>query len=347
MPLKPPGTGTRWRDYRIDTPTFELSPVEKPDMSPYLVHMTGHDAIKKILEGANSPVALEENVGFLMAAVPDYEGLPPIFSRPVVCFSESPLFALDFFRYRSFRRWNDDQRFGIGFNKAKLVQRGVRPVLYLDGRIRSSLRALHGVANARQWQVSDDAALNAALKNLVEGLTPLVFPLLEDLDFQGFMWEREWRATFPEGFPFAFEDIELICCPVDEEPGIRATLGQHADNMRFVRTWLEYDDVTSFLQQRDELRRPYDSVAKLSSSIDEKIAVLDQQRALHEVAIHSLEGFVALSEQIATKADLARRELDALVHRKTHIERELAHFRAEKAKETSNKDNANRPKRPT
>lgn len=343
MTLDPPTAGILWKEYRIDTPTFELSPVEKPDMSPYLVHMTGRDAIAKILAGEGSPDPLPDGTGFLMAVVPVYEGFNQLFSRPVVCFSESPLFALDFFRYRSFRRWQDDQRFGIGFNKSNLAERGVRPVVYLDGEIRSHLRSLQTRGEISAWKLASLSEVNVQLRALVEGLAPLVFPLLEDHDYQGFMWEREWRATSAEGFAFSHEDIEIICCPPKEEQAIREALGPVADDIKFIRTWLEYDDVTSFLQEREELRVPYVPIAAPGSSLSEQIAMLEQQRSLHDVAIHSLEGFVALSDQIASRGDMARRELGALKDKKTTIEQELTRVRSEKAQ----KDEADRPARST
>ena len=331
MTLEPPSAGILWKEYRIDTPTFELSPVEKPDMSPYLVHMTGSDAVAKILAGEGAPTVLPGDAGFLKAVVPQYEGIGQLFSRPVVCFSESPLFALDFFRYRSFRRWQDDQRFGIGFNKAKLAERGVRPVIYLDDEIRSHLRYLQKQGDLLGWNLTTSSETNSKLHGLVEGLAPLVFPLLEDHEYQGFMWEREWRATSPEGFPFSHDDIEIICCPPDEEAAIRKALGAAAAGVKFVRTWLEYDDVTSFLQEREELRKPFAASFRTGSSLPDQITSLDQQRALHESAIHSLEGFVALSDQISARGDMARRELASLKDKKAKIEQALNEARVAKA----------------
>jgi len=300
--------------------------------------MTGSDAIAQILAGDGAPIEIPGDTGFLKAVVPQYEGLSQLFSRPVVCFSESPLFALDFFRYRSFRRWQDDQRFGIGFNKARLAERGVRPVIYLDSEIRSQLRYLQTQGDLLHWKLTASSATDEKLRGLVDGLAPLVFPLLEDHDYQGFMWEREWRATSPEGFPFSYCDIEIVCCPSEEEDVIREALGDVADRIQFVRTWLEYDDVTSFLQQREELRRPFVLAIEPEATLPEQIAGLDQQRALHEVAIHSLEGFVVLSAQIASRGDMARRELEALRTKKTAIEHELAKAKAQQRKQNDSRE---------
>lgn len=312
-------------------------------MSPYLVHMTGRDAIAKILAGDGAAETLPAGTGFLKALVPQYEDLnQPFFSLPVVCFSESPLFALDFFRYRSYRRWQDDQRFGIGVNKAKLAELGVRPVAYLDDEMRSYMRSLQAHGDRLDWQLTTHDTINKKLRGLIEGLAPLVFPLLEDHKYQGFMWEREWRATSPEGLVFGHDDIEIICCPPDEEARIREALGAAAAKIQFVRTWLEYDDVTSFLQQREELRQPYAPPTMQGASLTEQIVQLDQQRTLHEVAIHSLEGFVALSEQIASRADMAKRELEALKVKKAAIEVELRRARAEQENEQVNKEKERR-----
>jgi hypothetical protein len=40
-----------WNKRRILTPTFQLTPLEKPDMSPYLVHMTGKGSLVNTLKG--------------------------------------------------------------------------------------------------------------------------------------------------------------------------------------------------------------------------------------------------------------------------------------------------------
>ena len=46
-----------WLIYHIATPSLSLTPVEKPDTSPYLIHMTGKAEIASILrgEGAATP----------------------------------------------------------------------------------------------------------------------------------------------------------------------------------------------------------------------------------------------------------------------------------------------------
>jgi hypothetical protein len=40
-----PSFGITWNHYRNTTPTFDLTSVEKPDLSPFLIHMTGKDSL--------------------------------------------------------------------------------------------------------------------------------------------------------------------------------------------------------------------------------------------------------------------------------------------------------------
>lgn len=40
---------SKWEQYSITTKTFELRPFEKPDMSPYLIHMTNSESLFQIL----------------------------------------------------------------------------------------------------------------------------------------------------------------------------------------------------------------------------------------------------------------------------------------------------------
>jgi hypothetical protein len=72
MPLPPPGPNVTWKNYQIDTPTFQLTPVEKPDMSPFLVHMTGKNEIIDILKGKNAPEEILKEHGFLRASISQY-----------------------------------------------------------------------------------------------------------------------------------------------------------------------------------------------------------------------------------------------------------------------------------
>ena len=263
MSLPSPGPGIKWKDYQIDTPTFQLTSIEKPDASPFLIHMTGRNELISILNGENAPEEKEvpENNGFLKASVPDYSA--SFYTSRVVCFTESPLFSLDFFRYRSYARWKADQQFGIGFAKKSLIQkRNVRPVIYLDSQTNKDFLALSHKILDDSYTISDDQGEVKDLKPLFKKIQPLLFPLLEDKPSEGFMWEREWRCPDENGMTFPLNAIRVICCPENERAEIELLLADHLENIQIVESWKEYDDVTTFLKRR-ERTRDYDSKEKL------------------------------------------------------------------------------------
>lgn len=253
-----------YSDYFIRTPTFDLTPIEKPDMSPFLIHMTGKDEIVSILEGEEG--ICEPGEGCLLAVAPEYSNGNMSFDAKVVCFTESPTFAIDFFRHRRVERWERDQRFGIGFSKMALAARGVRPVIYLQDSIVTSIISLffrngERIESLREEEEEEglDRPTRRRLRELeevnsiLESMYPLLFPLGESSRYQGFMWEREWRFFGADEFIFNYQDIEIICCPRDEEPEIREILGHYADDIVFVRTWDEYSDVTQYLESQQEI----------------------------------------------------------------------------------------------
>ncbi len=242
MALPPPDENGRgpWNDYRIDTPAFRLTALEKPDMSPYLVHMTGKEAIHGILSAGG------EGGGKINAAVPA-QTRAEWYEEPVVCFTESPLFAVDAFRYIRFPRWVQDMRYGVCFSKERLVQHGVRPALYFDSGLVAQMRALRDSIDT--IQPSDQ---QEGVQRLLGDVIPLMNSLMEYEPKQGFIWEREWRYPDPAGFDFRYEDIEIICCPDEEQGAIAQQLGEHAAQISFVSSWDQYDDVTTFLQSRSE-----------------------------------------------------------------------------------------------
>jgi hypothetical protein len=244
--LPPPSKNPYWMDYRIQTPTFRLTPVEKPDMSPFLFHMTGKKEILSILEGDPKKV----NFGLLHALIPENEPNKQ-YDAKVACFTESPIFSLDFFRYRSFRRWQNDQRFGIGFDKEELVKLGVRPCVYLDANLLSHIFKIKKLIE----NTTKNSELENSTNELISSIYPLMTPLLETEQNQGFMWEREWRYSPTQeenGLNFSFDLIRVICCPKEEEGEIKNKLGKLSSKISFVRSWIEYDEVVGYLASREE-----------------------------------------------------------------------------------------------
>lgn len=291
--LKPPSSGIRWADFRIDTPTFKITSIEKPDMSPFLFHMTGGEAFTSILKGEG--VTLPESTGFLRSCIPESSGT---YNAQVVCFTESPTFALDFFRYRSYARWSSDQRFGIGFDKSELVKFNVRPCVYADSQLTSDINKIK--SHFDQLPIADQQ-LSSLIKSLIEKIYPLTTPLLEEDPFQGYMWEREWRYTDPKGLVFPYSAIKIICCPEHEEHAIRQILGKYAASVKFLRSWKEYNEVTSFLKNRSDSIH----VPQVDGYSDEKefLSVLQEQLVNHIAFLNKIKAYEMFVDSIADKKE--------------------------------------------
>jgi len=309
MPLPAPNSGVFWKSYEIGTPTFQLTPVEKPDMSPFLVHMTGKNQIIHILKGENASEELGKGQGFLRSAVPEHSA--STYTAKVVCFTESPTFALDFFRYRSFPRWKTDQRFGLGFDKTNLVSREVRPVIYAGSDLTKQIIYLYN--HIQENQISEDGNLNDRLTDLLESTYRLLFPLLEDEPRQGYMWEREWRATNESGFIFSHEDIRIICCPQEEEGSIRDILGTAANGIQFIRAWREYDDVTRFLKRQQQTWREYDERLSQVEMEDQKIQQIGELLQQYQIAKNSLMSY----QEFITRFDSDKEKIERELHKIT------------------------------
>lgn len=303
MNLKGPNSGIRWKDYQITTPTFHLSSIEKPDFSPFLIHMTGRNQLLNILRGENAPEDFEinENNGFLKSSIPAFNGNEDYYNTRVVCFTESPLFSLDFFRYRSYSRWQADQQFGIGFSKTDLVNhRNVRPVIYLETETNTEVLSLCNQILNDNLTVSDNNGKVKDLKPLMEKIKPLLFPLLQEKPSQGFMWEREWRCPNEVGLAFPLEAIKVICCPNNEREEIAALLADYADNIQIVESWREYDDVTSFLKRRKS-QVQYDTTDKIQQ-INSVIA-LQELKQQNDQTLHTLSAYYAVFKETVNQLE--------------------------------------------
>ncbi len=158
---------------------------------------------------------------------------------------------MDFFRYRSIRRFQQDQQFGIGFSKEYLIEkRHVRPVVYFDSEANAILLNLCNQIIEDNFRIVDSNNKTKDLKEFFQRIKPFLFPLLENEDMQGFMWEREWRCPYKDGLVFSYNDIEIICCPSDERKAIEEILGDLIEKIEIVESWREYDDVTAYLKRR-------------------------------------------------------------------------------------------------
>lgn len=304
-------------NYFISTPTFDLSPIEKPDMSPFLIHMTGKDAIFSILQGEED--ICEPGEGCILAAIPTYSNSKNTFDAGVVCFTESPTFAVDFFRYRRIERWEADQRFGIGFSKSALVERGVRPVIYLEDGLNTKLINIFlknekkiasfqkkeeedGLSDAQRRKLQELLELYEILKNIY----PLLFPLSENNPFQGFMWEREWRYFSQPELIFNYQDIEIICCPEEEETRIREILGDYGENIVFIRAWDEYSDVTQYLASQQEIWDEQSIQIAQASRQSSRKRRLRKLIGEKQKTLNSIRSYIQFIEQIQRDLETAK-----------------------------------------
>jgi hypothetical protein len=241
-------------DNWINTPTFELSPIEKPDMSPFLFHMTGENAIHAILKGQGSEVSLPEKHGWIQSNIPESNTYGN-YNAPVVCLTESPIFCLDFFRFRSHRRWKENQRFGVGFSKTSFVGKKVRPCIYAESSLCRQINRLgHKIDQINELAErleTQDRKLVADFSSLINSIYPLTVSLSETNRYQGFMWEREWRLPSSDGLSFHYSDIKVVCCPSEETSTIKEILVDYEQNIQFVNTWIEYNEVTDYLVNRE------------------------------------------------------------------------------------------------
>ncbi|MFW1969495.1 hypothetical protein ACG95P_20845 [Acinetobacter guillouiae] len=234
-----------WNDLRILKKSLQLSPIEKPDMSPFLVHMTGKDQILQILESSENT-----EYGLIKSSIPS-QSKSSWYDRKVVCFTESVLHSIDSFRYIALNRFESNLFFGIGFSKEKMaIRHGVKPALYIDKNTIGNLANLYEFIKKMNGNLTEE---NSQLNILLNELIPFITPVFQDIKRQGYTWEREWRYYDSNtiGFEFSYRDIAIICCPLSEKIAIEEKLGIHAEKIRFVSTWGEYNEVVDFMKSRE------------------------------------------------------------------------------------------------
>lgn len=314
-----------WKDYKIDTPTFELTPVEKPDMSPFLIHMTGKKEIISILKGDETSEKI--NQGILKVHSPTYT--TDSYDQKMVCFTESPIFSLDFFRYRKFERWENDERYGIGFDKFAMISRNVRPVSYIQHDITKTIINIYKKIQKQEaiFENIENDNLKKQIMSVFEYLYKYNYPLLEKHRAQGFMWEREWRFSNDGDFEFSYEDIKIICCPREEKSEIIEILGDFKNEIEFVESWREYSLVTKFLRERDDIQVSQEGTGNLQIAqeinlIKEKIRKIKLEKSTLELFNQNLEGLIKEREKTEQAIDQANTELKILEDTLSELEPE-------------------------
>ena len=173
-------------------------------------------------------------------------------------------------------------------------------------------------------QISKDEDLNNRLVSLIESTYPLLFPLLENEPRQGYMWEREWRATSENGFIFSHKDIRIICCPQEEEGSIRDILGNAASNIQFIRAWREYDDVTRFLERQQHTWRDHNENLSQVDKDDQKIQQIRELIQQYQVAQNSLISYQELIERFDRDREKIEREAQETAQKINSLQTQLA-----------------------
>ncbi len=172
-------------------------------------------------------------------------------------------------------------------------------------------------------QISENEDLNNRLVSLLESTYPLLFPLLEDEPRQGYMWEREWRATDENGFVFSNTNIRIICCPQEEEGVIRDILGSAASNIQFIRAWQEYDDVTRFLESQQQTWRKYGESLSQVKQDHQKIQQIRELIQQYQVANNSLTSYQEFIKRLDRDRERIERESHEITQQINSLQMQL------------------------
>lgn len=318
-----------WDDYKITKKSLQLSPIEKPDMSPFLVHMTGKDQILKILKSGSHGAE-----GLIKASIPS-QSKSVWYKREVVCFTESVLHSIDSFRYIAYNRFQSNLLYGIGFFKEKVaIREGIRPALYMDTKAIGKLASLDKYLQDSTENFTEE---NSTLKELLNELIPLITPVFQDKDRQGYTWEREWRYfhSVYKDFEFQYKDIAIICCPVSEKLAIEQQLGEYSKNIQFVNTWGEYNEVVEFMKSR---KFNFTSGLNANSKVEElNLRKGDVNRAKNQLEAYkeyaeSLANQITILEEHISNYEKEIEDIDIVLKEKTSRQEKIKKENAERQK---------------
>ncbi|MUL11806.1 hypothetical protein [Aliivibrio fischeri] len=279
---------------------FEIEPKLKPDMSRFLIHMTGKSAIKSILKGGNV-----KNQGFIKALIPNGSKSDK-FTHKIACFTETPIFALGGFVAISQRRSDEKMHYGIGFRKSYMVKNNVRPTIYLDNDVLGLL-----------FSVSESDS-NQEVNSLLDSIKSLAHPLGEKAYKQGFTWEREWRFVDKVGFYFNYDAIEVICCPREEQLELQVILGGFSDKIQFVDSWAQYKSHTKYIEH-SEIK---DKIAQGLASHDD--FEIEDFLGNYEDNLESLKAYKDYLLSLQASVDDIEKQLEELVEWKNYIDAHTA-----------------------
>lgn len=281
-----------WNNYKITKRPLALSPIEKPDMSPFLVHMTSKESLINILKHEHF-----DGMGSIKAQVPD-SSKSDWYDKKVVCFTETVLHAIDSFRYISLSRHQSNLFYGLGFSKEKLAfKRDVKPALYMDPRLIGKVSKYYIEINKAEGESE-----NIELKLLFDDFVPYITPAFQTINKQGFTWEREWRYSKSDSFDFDYSEIKIICCPEEDIEEIQNIIGENANQIKFVSTWSEYNEVKDFMESRKENfsigNYTQENLSVLQTKRSKILRVKNQLNSYKDYALKLAEQITSLEEYI-------------------------------------------------
>ena len=178
------------------------------DMSDFVVHFTRPDDGRSGYQNSLSILG----GGRIDALNPfgSATNLPLGDTQDCVCFSEIPLGYLN-------RLVSRRSRFGVGFHRSTLIERGGGRVWYLDPYTPQSAAFREMVRLAMVGGVDPD--------DEIWRLTPFVDQLAANYRFE---WEREWRCV--GNFDFSPDEVAFIFVPEDLVGAATAFLATGGDN---------------------------------------------------------------------------------------------------------------------
>lgn len=173
---------------------------QKPDYSPFLVHLTrddvefsAKDVLQQILDDKELRACSFTYCFFGKDLSAKDESLQGKFK--VVCFTETPLNQIDMLLKRVEGKSIDLQPYGLVFKKEYVRRAGGNPVLYMSKDLARLLWPLYNKGAKEQFSDKENSLL------------ALVSKCDEDFDFS---WEREWRIV--GNLEFNFNGIYCGLC---------------------------------------------------------------------------------------------------------------------------------------
>nr|WP_192957844.1 hypothetical protein [Aliivibrio wodanis] len=257
-------------------------------MSNYLIHMTDKKSLYNILEEGGSV-----NCGLIKSYIPKGANSES-FEHKITCFTESPIYALGAFMKISSRRKSEQMQFGIGFKKNFMVNKGVRPTIYIDWPTLTNLLSLK---NSEKMQDKNKVS------DLLDHLSSLAHPLGENYQRQGFSWEREWRFVNEIGFEFNYDDIGLICCPESEKAILKVILGDFASDIVFIDTSHKYNVHSQLIihsEEMDKIKNGLDLLEdeEIDGFLEDFDEYIEQLNEYKEYLVSLTEDISSLEKQI-------------------------------------------------